>query len=240
MRDRIAIAVAVLLGAVAAVAIFLHVDRLKKEYEQGGKRVEVAVSKVNLGPGSQLVGDSFEIRSMDGTAARMVGEIVRREDVTNYIGRKVVQRVTAGQVLLRQHFGSSEDRPLPVESGSRTVTIPVDQVSGVAGMLRPGHHVDVLVSMEGRGTDPRVVLLQSRAPILAVGSITDPMELMGRGGIGYATVTIKAPTQQARRIALAQQVGRVFLQYRSPAEAGEEAAGTAVGLEELLGREAGR
>jgi pilus assembly protein CpaB len=59
---------------------------------------------------------------------------------------------------------------LQVPPGMRAVSIPIDPVKGVSGLLHPGDHVDVM-SIPPRGTgDPRAYSFLRDVTILAVGS----------------------------------------------------------------------
>lgn len=55
------------------------------------------------------------------------------------------------------------DKNLGLEPGRRAVAISVNSETGLAGLIRPGNHVDVLVSMEGGpdGSGQTVVMLQN-------------------------------------------------------------------------------
>lgn len=84
------------------------------------------------------------------------------------------------------------DRNLGLEPGRRAVAISVNSETGLSGLIRPGNHVDVLVSMEGGadGGGQTMVMLQN-VRVLAVSSL-----LPREGELVGATVGRLLPSGQ--------------------------------------------
>ncbi|NBB97694.1 MAG: Flp pilus assembly protein CpaB [Alphaproteobacteria bacterium] len=92
--------------------------------------------------------------------------------------------------------------------GMRAFTIPVNQISGVAGFLRPGDHVDVFWS--GRRDSERVTqLIESQLRIIAVDQSAN-MDRSEKLRIA-SNVTVEASPEQAAALALAHGSGRLSL-----------------------------
>lgn len=93
--------------------------------------------------------------------------------------------------------------------GMRAFTIPVNQISGVAGFLRPGDHVDVFWSGRRNGSEEVTQLIESQLRIIAVDQSAD----MDRSEKirAASNVTVEASPEQAGALALAQNSGRLSL-----------------------------
>lgn len=92
--------------------------------------------------------------------------------------------------------------------GKRAFTIAVNQITGVAGFLRPGDHVDVFWSGRREGSE-LTQLIESQLRIIAVDQSAD----MDRSEKVRAAnnITVEATPEQAAALALAQGSGRLSL-----------------------------
>lgn len=93
--------------------------------------------------------------------------------------------------------------------GKRAFTIPVNQITGVAGFLRPGDHVDVFWSGRRNGNEEFTQLIESQLRIIAVDQSAD-MDRSEQVRIA-SNVTVEASPEQAAALALAQGSGRLSL-----------------------------
>jgi pilus assembly protein CpaB len=59
---------------------------------------------------------------------------------------------------------------LQIAVGLRAITIPIDNVKGIAGLLQPGDHVDILASPPRGNGNARAYAIVRDARVLAVGS----------------------------------------------------------------------
>jgi pilus assembly protein CpaB len=96
-----------------------------------------------------------------------------------------------------------------LSAGMRAFTIPVNQISGVAGFLRPGDHVDVFWSGRRNGNEEFTQLIQSQLRIIAVDQSAD-MDRSEKVRVA-SNVTVEATPEQAAALALAQGSGRLSL-----------------------------
>ncbi|MCC1481993.1 Flp pilus assembly protein CpaB [Roseibaca sp. Y0-43] len=96
-----------------------------------------------------------------------------------------------------------------LSAGMRAFTIPVNQISGVAGFLRPGDHVDVFWSGRRNGNEEFTQLIQSQLRIIAVDQSAD-MDRTDKVRVA-SNVTVEATPEQAAALALAQGSGRLSL-----------------------------
>ncbi len=152
---------------------------------------------------------------------------------------KLLERVThtkiaANELVLERMLlpiGATGNLAAVIAPGMRAVTIPVNEVAGVAGFVFPGNYVDVLLNAKddsGQSTS-RIVL--ERVLVLAADqerSIKDE----SRGRVVKA-VTLQVTPSEAERIDLARSVGHLSLALRSQEDGLAGAAGaTGVGAKQ--------
>src|SRR5437870_5870585 len=111
-----------------------------------------------------------------------------------------------------------------LDEGKRAVTVRVDDVRGVAGFVLPGDRVDVVLIRSGAGANgPEQfsdVLLQ-HVKVLAVDQLIN--ERQENPTIAKA-VTLEVDTEQAQKILLATNVGKLSLVLRQAGESNAVAA----------------
>ncbi|MEX0974513.1 MAG: Flp pilus assembly protein CpaB [Bacillota bacterium] len=106
--------------------------------------------------------------------------------------------------------------PYKIPPGFRAMTVPVNALSGVAGLLKPGHYVDVLVTYSGPDPvlDAKAVTLVQNALVLAVGS-----ELQKIEGVQVSeNVTLALRPSDAQLVAFGESIGRIKLAARPVGE----------------------
>ena len=130
--------------------------------------------------------------------------------------------IPAGSVLTESKVGHPADVGLAVRlrPGQRAVSIPVDRVKDVSGLIEAGDHVDVIADVpKGPGTPPhaatilRDVVVLSMGPALETASATPAPDQQNAG-----TVTLAVTPQQADLLTLADNNATLRLALRSPRE----------------------
>ena len=104
-----------------------------------------------------------------------------------------------------------------IEKGKRAVTVAVDDVRGVAGFIFPGDFVDVVLTRTDNSAGPQnfsAVILQ-HVKVLAIDQMAGQRQ--EHPTIAKA-VTVEVDPEQALRILLAANVGKLSLILRQPAE----------------------
>lgn len=111
--------------------------------------------------------------------------------------------------------------------GKRAVTITVDNISNIAGLLRPGNYVDVfaLISPPANKNTRitpvagQLVPIGQRIQVLAVGGDVVFSPAKQPGGSGAGTVTLALTPQEAILFAFVQEHGKLRLVLRSGEDA---------------------
>ena len=104
-----------------------------------------------------------------------------------------------------------------IEKGKRAVTVAVDDVRGVAGFIFPGDFVDVVLTRTDNSNGPQnfsAVILQ-HVKVLAIDQMAGQRQ---EHPTVAKAVTVEVDPEQALRILLAANVGKLSLILRQPSE----------------------
>jgi pilus assembly protein CpaB len=117
----------------------------------------------------------------------------------------------AQAALLAERTSAHLSEVLP--AGQRALTIQVDQVNAVGGHLSAGDAVDLYYSQREQSSTVLVPLLEN-VHVLATGSAME-QPLGTEVDDGFSTVTLQLEAEQAARVVLAEQTGRITVLLRA-------------------------
>jgi pilus assembly protein CpaB len=143
-------------------------------------------------------------------------------DAGAVVGKMALITIPAGSVVTASKVGTAPELGLPARlaHGMRAVSIAVDRVKDVSGLIQPGDRVDVMAAV-GR-TDagpPRVFTFLRSVLVLAIGNTTETASATPPpGNSDAATVTLAVTPQQADLLVLADANATLRLALRSPEE----------------------
>lgn len=149
------------------------------------------------------------------------GAFTSKEELLHDGRRVALAPFERGEPILRRKVtGAGERASLSalLDHGKRAVTVRVDDVRGVAGFILPGDYVDVVLIGEGqapRRENYSEILLQ-RVKVLAIDQLVS--EQHDKPTVAKA-VTIEVTPEQAQKLLLASNIGKLSLILRRPAEA---------------------
>jgi pilus assembly protein CpaB len=177
--------------------------------------IPVAVAKVSLPSGSVVTKEMVKTRDfMKGSLA----EGSYFPDIAAVEGRVIVSPVQANEPILRSRMApeniSEGGVPAVIKERKRAMSVKVDQIIGVAGFIKPGDRVDVLVTLgnpEGGGPVTKIVL--ENVLVIATGTQVQK----GAQGVSASPVnviTLEVTPEEAEKIALATNQGRIQLALR--------------------------
>ena len=150
------------------------------------------------------------------------GAFSSKEELLKPGRRALLDRVARDEPILKTKITGPDQRASMsalLEEGKRAVTVRVDDVRGVAGFVLPGDRVDVvLIRTISRPSGPADnisdVLLQN-VKVLAVDQVLN--ERQEAATIAKA-VTLEVATDQAQKIILATNIGKLSLILRQAGE----------------------
>lgn len=106
-----------------------------------------------------------------------------------------------------------------LKPGMRALSVPINAVSGHAGLIRPGDYVDILLTQRlpgGQGSSAQVAseTIVEAARIIAVGS-TFQRDSDGSKPTRAQTITIEVDPRTAEAVTVASEIGSLSLALRS-------------------------
>ena len=141
------------------------------------------------------------------------------------IDRPLLFPVGANEAIISNKVASAagaEGLPALIEIGKRAVSVQVTDASGVAGMIQPRAHVDVLFTKAGSMAEAVTTTILEDVVILAMGRTT---EVSNTSSVTAVSATPRPSTQaatllvspeQARKLELAKNQGKISLALRNP------------------------
>jgi len=242
-KQRIILLVAgVVLGLAAIVMLNAYVNqekqavaiKAKKAIEQiKANQTAVLVAKKDIPKGSAVTADMLDTQIVPSQykQPQAVTSLDRIDGMVTVASIAKGEQLTLGKLAYsRRSGGLAEMTPM----GKRAITISVDNIASVGGMVKPGDYVDVIamlpvpiVTAEGKQAAQAAVLpLFQNVLILAVGSDTGAPVAQDSGRYKKApakeaaasTVTLALTPQEASLIAFVQEQGKLRLVLRSPAD----------------------
>ncbi len=226
--------VALIFAGIAFVGAqrYLKQERTKIEvdWRERYRPTPVVVAAVALPAGKVLKVDDLAKREMP--AAFLPGGTLPVDALGSVLGQQLLIPLAAGDALSMAHLSGHGGQALASRllNGTRAVTVPVDEVSSQAGLVRPGDQVDLLLAeetTEGSVRCVRVKPLLESLKVLATGAHqVDPSrgadELLQRRaelGISYSTMTLDVTPEQAQQLALALRIGDLIPLLRGQGDA---------------------
>jgi len=226
-------------GGAAAYFADTHISseiRAKKaSLDELYKPVQIVVPTKNLRPGDMLHSNNVAIREVPG--AFVHAETITPANVDLALNHRIVHPLNDGEPLLLFHVSEATGSGFStmIEEGKRALTFPVDIVSSVSGLLRPGDRIDLLVTLRDGKQQITQPLLRN-VQILAAGNVVDQLDNVR--GSSFQTITLSVSPLDAAKITHARNIAKltVVLRTGKGAEKTEEGYGKAVTLNTLLGR----
>jgi pilus assembly protein CpaB len=189
----------------------------------------VVVATAKTGFGTELTRDN--VTEIPWAAAKIPDGAFSTKDELFRDGRRVVLTpMDRSELILSSKItgpGQRASLSALLEPGHKAVTVRVDDVRGVAGFVLPGDRVDVVLIRETRTNNSiensSDVLIQ-HVRVLAVDQLAN--ERQEHATVAKA-VTLEVTTEQAQKILLAVNVGRLSLILRQAGQAGQAEGETA-------------
>jgi pilus assembly protein CpaB len=156
------------------------------------------------------------------TATLPEGAFATKDDLLKDGRRIVLSPLEPNEPVLRSKTtgpGQRGSLSSLLQDGRRAVTVRVDDVRGVAGFIMPGDFVDVVLIAEdaaARRENYSEILLQN-LKVLAVDQLASERQ---EQPTGPKAVTLEVTPEQAQKILLATNIGRLSLTLRRLADIG--------------------
>jgi pilus assembly protein CpaB len=218
-NNLIILGIAILLGVVAAVLARNWLVSHERSAQAGAGTIVVAAKPLPFGT---LLRSDNTIEIPWSSAVLPDGAFTTKQALLKDGQRMTLGLVARNEPILRSKV-TAPNQPATLSSvlaaGKRAVTVRVDDVRGVAGFIQPGDLVDVVLirtAAESRSDESYSQVILQSAKVLAIDQITG--EHTEQPTIAKA-VTLEVGVEEAQKILLATNIGRLSLILRQPAEA---------------------
>ncbi len=155
------------------------------------------------------------------------GFVVAHDRDTNVVGMVARSDFQAREPLILSKLGNPNDGNFlaaALGQGMRAITVSVDAISGVAGYVFPGDHVDVLVTHAtatvGGGPDASEVLLQN------IKVLATELRQGNKTNAAPTTITLEVTPEEAQKIRLGERRGTLAIALRSLKDSEQASAPT--------------
>ncbi len=231
-RRFIYIIAALVLGIIAVSMIFSFMrDRemsLKRLLvEKGAKDIVIAREVIKKGRSispDMVTTQKFPPSKIEAGAFTYVDAVIGKlSRTTIYKG----QQITASLVSFPRELTSLADK---IPSGKRAMTISVDKVSSINGMISPGNKVDIIGMFSDAG-GKLVVPMFHKVLILAVGRAMSASSSSSRKSSG--TITLALSPEQGSLLTYAMEIGKIKILLRPKVDIGVEESNKPVTMKDL-------
>lgn len=231
MKNMLAIIIAVGLGLASVFAVQAYINS-EIESQVGEKLMVVAVT-TPIGEGAPI-NPSF-VRAEERVKRGLDKDVVEAKDMNKVLSQIVRVQLDPGHTL---RWSDLEQRSLEgnrwskrISKGKRAVTLPIDELSGIAGRLSAGDRVDIMLTYMpfdaatgAPGGKSKILYMKSDVSIIDLGGyLTKGIGLTGALGEmiapkSYGTVTFEVTPTEAELLVFAMSQGKMHMVLRGPDE----------------------
>lgn len=212
------------LGSGAAAAYFADgyientVKARRAELDSQYQPARVAVANADLRPGTFLSSQNVAVREMP--RAFLHTDAVLADNWNSIAGRVLVHPIKSGEPVLQSHLAGdiAAGFSSQLAAGMRALTFPVNDEASIAGMLAPGDRIDIFFTTTS-GNESVTLPLLLNIPVIATGirTVTNARYLEDKQQPRqYNTITVSVTPEDAARITLAQDAGKITITLRQP------------------------
>ena len=220
-------------GAWVSAALLTWFLYANTKVPQSQKWVRVIAASRDLPAGTRLrKGDFRQVSVVERDIPRMA---ILDEKVA--LDRVLLYPVNGNEPLTTSKLttvAGGEGLPSTIEPGKRAISVNFTDATGVAGLIQPRAHVDVLFTRTGSMAEAVSTIILQDVVVLAIGRATESQPLDPKAARPQnQTATLLVTPEQAQKIELAKNQGKISLALRNPLDRGTVVEGEAVGAEVL-------
>jgi pilus assembly protein CpaB len=204
-------------GLVASIGISQIIEQNKNAPAASVETEAILVAMKPIAGQEQLKAENVKLEQWPKNLIPK-GALTKIEEVD---GRRIKYSIAPGEPILQNKLvGEHDKRPtIDVPPGYRLAAVHADAVSAVGNLIQPGDRVDILVYLKafkgGAQTVGTSTILQD-IKVFAVNDQWRPNDDKGSDTVAAKNVTLLVTPEQAEKLTLATELGKVRLVLRSP------------------------
>lgn len=241
-RSTLMLSVALLAGLIAAWSAKQYISERVNLIEEQSRQPQASriVAAENLIAGTVL--NSAHLALRDFPRALVASDSLSASQLNLIEGATLKTDLMAGDLVLPAHVQKYQKSAFSSQLayGRRAITMPVDAINSVSGLLKPGDLIDLYVSFEYQKRRITAPLMQG-VLVLATGSETGQnikeflSEHNSDYSASYSTVTLDTAPQDAVKLVAARNHGTITSVLRNPKDKSRDAKASRGDLATLLG-----
>lgn len=200
--------IAILAALFTAITVYFFLGSIKEASKV--PMVPIVVSSMEIKENTEIKSDMVKIISIAESAVTP-NAVTKLEDV---VGNIATRDIYIGEQIIAQEVAkpgeSTQKLSYMIEAGKRAVSVKVDEVSGISGLIEPGNKVDVVVVYDESSTSE--IILQDIV-VLSTGMKLETEEKAKSQA--YETVTLSLDTTQILKLRAAEAKGKITMALRS-------------------------
>ena len=197
--------------------VALERDRLIPRQEL----VDIVVAKRDLRRGEIVGFESMATRKIPKDY--LPGSVVLPDRFDSYIGTRLLAPMRGGEPLVHAAMEGADVTTFSskVRQGIRALTISVDETNSMSGMMQPGDHIDLQVSIRPPARPGISMAPEMTAPlmqdilVLATGRQVRSAADSGPAPRGFTSITVEVTPDQAQKLIVAQRSGKLTALLRN-------------------------
>lgn len=216
-KTVVLVSIAAIAGIFAAFSAQQYIQERIEQIEERAKvtMVQRIVAAYDLPVGTKI--ESAHVAVRDIPSDWVVSGSLTPEEFIHIQGQVVTVSLKKGDPLLWANTATISKRPFSekIKVGRRAITMPVDSINSVSGMLVPGDLIDLYVSFEYRRRQITAPLLQG-VFVMATGKQSRNTE--DGQDESFSTVTLDTAPEEAAKLVAARQAGTITAFLRNPSD----------------------
>lgn len=218
VRAFIVFVLAITAGGALALATYNYVQKAPGHSSIPTRSVVVAATDLQIG--AELGRDDLRLIEWPANSAPN-GAFSSPDEL---VGRGLVLPLIQNEPILPMKLASKEagaGLPPVIPEGLRAVSVKVNEVIGVAGYVLPGTRVDVVATVNPSEKHDEITskVILTNVQVLAAGTKID-RETDKNKPVPVTVVTLVVDPEQAERLTLAANEGKIQLALRNPLDRG--------------------
>jgi len=254
MRKKLPLIIGIVLALVAAYLIKVYTDQQRQLIIEDARKkidriqseqVPVLVAAKDISKGAVIDKESVgvAIAPIQHVQPQAATSLDRVAGMIAVVDMSKGEQITLNKLMSTKEVAGTGSLAMTTPIGKRAITISVDNISAVGGMILPGDYIDVAAMMNVPVTTPEgkviaqaaVVPLFQNILVLAIGQELASTPKAGAAEGRYAkkegggkrdfspAITLALSPQEANILAFVQEQGKIRLSLRSPSDAKIEA-----------------
>jgi pilus assembly protein CpaB len=203
-----------LAAMLASVMVYSALKRREAQVQQAmAHNVQVVVAAYDLPLGTKIEPGELKLTRWSADSVPEGVYTDPKQVLGTYVKNSMVANEPVVQAKLFTGDKTAGVMPLLIPFGMRAVSVPVDEVSDIAGFVLPHTRVDILVAISsGEGGKPFSKVVLQNVEVLAV---AQEVEKKKDEPTVVKVVTLLVSPQEAERLALASREGTLRLAMRN-------------------------